>query len=362
MKRVFHIITHFDVGGAERVAMNIARSQTPDYEYHVVEVVRAHGAFTKQMIAELEQAGISYHRSPFPEFHFHFMAERLAACLFPLRFLWLWWRYRPQVVHSHTEVPDLATWLTFHCLPWLRKSCQVVRTIHNTQLWTGLKRTGQRVERFFQSQQANVAISASVQQCYEDAYGEQPPIIYNGVSPVRQQPYPKLVAGKVNILFAGRFEPQKGIATLIDIIREADVAKYHFHLVGDGTLRPLIESRLRGLPHVSVRQAVYGLSSYLASFDYLLMPSVFEGLSILSIEAAMNHLPVIANDCLGLHDTLPPDWALTVHDNSQDDYRRLFREVLPTCSRTELTAQAHAFAQAHFSLEQMQRSYEQVYG
>ena len=26
--RIFHIITHFDIGGAERVAVNIAKSQT----------------------------------------------------------------------------------------------------------------------------------------------------------------------------------------------------------------------------------------------------------------------------------------------------------------------------------------------
>ena len=26
--RVFHVITHFDVGGAERVAVNIAKSKT----------------------------------------------------------------------------------------------------------------------------------------------------------------------------------------------------------------------------------------------------------------------------------------------------------------------------------------------
>ena len=37
-KRVFHIVSHFDVGGAERVAVNIAKSQTEGFEYHVVEL------------------------------------------------------------------------------------------------------------------------------------------------------------------------------------------------------------------------------------------------------------------------------------------------------------------------------------
>lgn len=55
-------MSHFDVGGAERVAVNIAKSQTEGFEYHVVELIRAHSAFTKVFIKELEDAGIKYHR------------------------------------------------------------------------------------------------------------------------------------------------------------------------------------------------------------------------------------------------------------------------------------------------------------
>ncbi|MDY3944519.1 MAG: hypothetical protein SOY92_00730, partial [Prevotella sp.] len=38
--RIFHLITHFSLGGAERVAANIAESQTHGMEYHVVEIMR----------------------------------------------------------------------------------------------------------------------------------------------------------------------------------------------------------------------------------------------------------------------------------------------------------------------------------
>ena len=34
--RVFHFISHFDLGGAERVAANIAKSGNGKIEYHVV--------------------------------------------------------------------------------------------------------------------------------------------------------------------------------------------------------------------------------------------------------------------------------------------------------------------------------------
>ena len=61
--RIFHIITHFDIGGAERVAVNIAKSQTTGMEYHLVEVVRGNGEFSQSFIKELHDCGIYFHRS-----------------------------------------------------------------------------------------------------------------------------------------------------------------------------------------------------------------------------------------------------------------------------------------------------------
>ena len=55
--RIFHIITHFDIGGAERVAVNIAKSQTTGMEYHLVEVVRGNGEFSQAFIKELHDCG-----------------------------------------------------------------------------------------------------------------------------------------------------------------------------------------------------------------------------------------------------------------------------------------------------------------
>ena len=162
MKKVFHIISHFDVGGAERVAVNIAKSRTEGFEYHVVELVRARSPFTRVFVSELRSAGIRYHRAYMPDVRFHYVFERLAAALFPLWFLPLFLRHRPAVVHCHTEMPDLAVSWFFTLFPRLLVGCKVVRTIHNTRLWTGLKATGRRAERFFIRRGANVAISVSV--------------------------------------------------------------------------------------------------------------------------------------------------------------------------------------------------------
>ena len=362
MKRVFHIVSHFDVGGAERVAVNIAKSPNPQIEYHVVELIRARSPFTRVFISEMRQTGIRYHRFCVPDVHFHYLFERLAACLFPLWFAVLYWRYRPNVVHSHTEMPDLAVCLFFRLFPRCLRRCKVVRTIHSSRLWEGLHATGRRVEAFMQRCRANVAISDSVQENYLHAYGECAPIIHNGIAPVEQQPYPHLRADRQNILFAGRFEPEKGIDTLVRIIQSlSDDARYHFHLFGDGSLRKEAEKALEHCSNVTFRPALFGIARYMQSFQYMLMPSEFEGLSILSIEASFNGLPVIINNCPGLRDTLPPDWPLKVNGNALSQYTDLFQSTLPAVNRAEICAQAFRHADFHFGIQQMWNGYEAIY-
>ncbi len=359
--RVFHLITHFDLGGAERVAANIAESASSDIEYHVVEILRGHSAFTHKFTAELKEAGVRCHRSLLPDFRFHFLPERFAAALFPLRFFWLWLRWRPGIIHTHTETPDLALFAATKILPWL-KGFAVVRTIHNTQLWTGLSHTAQRVEKMFRQYRANIAISNSVRDCYAQRFGEITPIIHNGVAEVEQKTFPSIAEGKTNILFAGRLEAQKGIDVLLATITALQGnTNYHFHIIGTGSMKDKVQATVGGYENVTLYGAVYGLSAYLASFDYLFMPSEFEGLSMLSMEASLNRLPVIANDCPGLSDTLPPDWQLKVHDNDVQAYLHIFKNVLPHANRQQLVEHARQYALDNFTVSLMQTRYENVY-
>ncbi len=391
--RIFHLITHFSLGGAERVAANIAESQTHGMEYHVVEIMRGRTAYTPKFIGELEKAGVRCHRSWMPDVSFHFLFERIAALLFPLRMLYIMLRWRPDVIHTHTETPDLALYVFSRVFPRMLRRVKIVRTIHNTRLWTGLPRTAQWVEAFFKSRNANIAISDSVRDSYAERFGEMPPIINNGVAEVEQKNYfnaqnSKLktqnskfkIAGeaennsklktqnsKLNILFAGRLEPQKGVVVLCKVLKMlAGDARFFFTIAGDGSQHTLVEQTLAdiassGKPlNAQLVPPIFGLAGYMQSFDYLFMPSEFEGLSMLSMEASLNRLPVIANACPGLADTLPADWSLLVHGNNLDDYRRIFN-LLPTADHDALTQQAYAFAKERFSVRTMQERYEAWY-
>ena len=412
--RIFQLITHFSLGGAERVAANIAESQTHGMEYHVVEIMHGRTSYTPKFIGELEKAGVRCHRSWMPDVSFHFLFERIAALLFPLRMLYIMLRWRPDVIHTHTETPDLALYVFSRVFPRMLRRVKIVRTIHNTRLWTGLPRTAQWVEAFFKSRNANIAISDSVRDSYAERFGEVAPIINNGVAEVEQKDYFNISTPQgvhlsqvhqqhlntstpqhlntsggalvssapttpplgfcrlpeqehLNILFAGRLEPQKGVVVLCKVLKMlAGDARFFFTIAGDGSQRTLVEQTLAdiassGKPlNAELVPPIFGLAGYMQSFDYLFMPSEFEGLSMLSMEASLNRLPVIANACPGLADTLPADWSLLAHGNNIDDYRRIFN-LLPTADRDALTQQAYAFAKERFSVRTMQERYEAWY-
>lgn len=359
------------MGGAEQVALNISKSKSDDFEYHIVEVIRGRSSFTHQFVDEMQKANIHYHRSPIAIVSFHYIFEKMATILFPLWFVFIFQKYHPNIIHCHSEIPEWATYRLFHLFPNITRKCQVVRTIHNTSLWNGLKHTGQKVENWLQDLQANVAISTSVLKNYEQEYlmnsesGHRatPPIIYNGVAPSSTKlSYTKLKGGRINILFAGRMEEQKGIKHLATIIKHLeDNTQYHFHIFGEGRLKDWLVKQIGEQGNVSINPPLFGLQRYLSSFDYLLMPSEHEGLALLSIEASMEGVPTIINAAKGLEDTLPADWELKVTDNRIDEYLHLLETVIPNGNRNKWGEIAKEYAQANFCIEKMQQEYERIY-
>lgn len=349
MNQVYHIISSLDVGGAERVAISIAEGGIG--QQHIVELFRGRGPYTEALTQELRQHGVHVHRAWLPlPFRWHYVCERLAACLLPLR-LPMIVRKSDAIIHSHTEMPDLGVWLAFKLCPWLQ--ARIVRTIHNTRLWSGMPAVARRIEPFFQACKANVAISPSVAECYAQTYGGTlPPVVYNGVEPVEQRPYDGLVAGKVNICFAARFEEQKGIATLCQIVRRAP-ADLHFHIFGSGRLQPMVDE-LATLPGATVRPPLPHAAAYLGAFDYVIMPSEHEGLPILAIEATLAGTPVLINRAPGLRDAMPPQWPLAVDGNDIDQWLALLSDLHPTPAPVE-------YARQHFSLQAMREGYRNVY-
>lgn len=346
------------------MALNIASTSSTDMEMHIVEVIRSRSKVAKSLLAECRERNITVHRFVFPDWSFHYVPQKVAAWLFPLWFVWVYLRHKPDMMHSHTEMPDLAVFSFCRMFPWWGQRVRVVRTIHNNVLWSGMKRTGRWVERFMQERKANVAISLSVRDSYEKAYGERvETLIYNGVEreEEREKREVRREGEAFRVLFAGRWEQQKGISALTDIIRMADEARWHFTLVGSGRLEEDVRKAAEGKENVCVKASIPQLASHLAEYDFVLMPSEFEGLPLLSIEAGMAAVPVLANRAPGLTETLPEDWPLMVTGNDRGEWKALLECIEQGMDTAALGKELQRFASERFSLETMQRAYETLY-
>lgn len=245
---------------------------------------------------------------------------------------------------------------------WIFPDTKYVRTIHNTELWNQWPQIGCKVEAFFKKKHANIAISQSTQLCYKQIYGETPQIIFNGLQSVKQNKFKYIIANKINILFAGRLEYQKGVDQLIEVVNELKYnSKFYFHIVGNGSMKEKVHKALGALTNVSFYDKIFGLNQYIGDFDYLFMPSNHEGLALMPIEASLAHTPTIINNCPGLKDTLPEKWPLKVNNNNVTDFVQLILSLENTTHYEEYVNIAYEYAKTNFSIEKMQYEYEQIY-
>lgn len=103
--------------------------------------------------------------------------------------------------------------------------------------------------------------------------------------------------------FVGNFLEQKNPLFLIEIFDE--IRKLHsnvkFFMIGDGHLRQEIENKIQDnnlCDYVILTGGIDNVSSYMSAMDALILPSFFEGLPIVGIEAQVNGLECFFSDSI----------------------------------------------------------------
>lgn len=353
---IFQIITKLDIGGAERVAINIAKSKNQKFRYHIFEVVKGESNFTEKLIEELNNSSVTIHKSKFRN-------KKIAILLFPFRLFFACQKFTPRVIHSHTEIPDLSIFLFYKIFGVFFKQVFVIRTIHNNQLWNGWQKVGKYVDSYFDRKNTNIVISNSTKDSYQSKHiNVLLPVIFNGVEILEYKKFEFLQSNRLNILFAGRFENQKGVEELCEVVNGLKKNKlFHFHIIGEGSLKGFIEIELGDNTNFTIYNKIFNLSQYFNSFDFVFMPSNFEGLALMAIEASLSKTPTIINSAPGLEEIFPNNWPLKVIGNSVPEYLRLFNDVIPNLIENHLGQIAYNHVKDSYGIERMRSEYENYY-
>jgi glycosyltransferase involved in cell wall biosynthesis len=367
MIKVFQLIRSIHLGGAEIVAFNLSeycKADNTDFEFVIIELHKSTDEYSVNKKNELKAKNIVY-SSLGPTY-------KMISLLFghfSLTYQIL--KQKPDIIHSHTDLPDLVLANTkklfslFHI-----KFPKVVRTIHNTALWTTHNILGRYVEKAFQdeyivgvSYQSLIAYEA-LRQKYQLKISDCKSVVYNGCKmPLFKEHQFKINSDKINIAFCGRFEEQKGIDVLLQRIKTVN-SKYPdsflFHIIGSGTY--LNEVLKMATTNVLVYDAVPNISDKLYDFDYLIMPSRFEGLGLISIEASFSKVPVIASNVKAILETLPPEWPLQFQLEDEIELLKIFENILhDKYDIVNLKNLAYAYVASKFSMDVMSKAYSSLY-
>ncbi|HTO04145.1 MAG TPA: glycosyltransferase family 4 protein [Opitutus sp.] len=367
--RVLHCVSHLALGGAERVAVTLMDSLHADFDFSV-HAVRGMGdgevgASLKQQLAALNIPLVIGPRIPM---RFGGMITGGLGLARAVR------RFRPEIIHLHTEIPEASYAVMVQIFPQLRK-IPLVRTIHNAVIWKSWPALGRACDR--QMPQAAVA---GVSNDAVDAFlslrsrsGAKSPAraavtIYNGVRAPAAPSSGREVDQVIRMVYGGRFEAEKGTDLLPEILARTQLPtglRAHLTIYGSGrhelALRWLASHPPPGWT-VEVRPPVANFSEELGKFDIALVPSRHEGLALVAIEAVLAGIQVVATDASGLREALPPahPWWARAGDPASFaaaiQYACANRQRWPAIAEKE-----RAFALERFSLEKMAAEYRSLY-
>jgi len=125
-------------------------------------------------------------------------------------------------------------------------------------------------------------------------------------NPVRSIVFTEEAQKERIIINVGRLMPEKGQHYLLNVFAKLNAPGWRLVILGDGRLRPLLESevaRLGIVNHVSMPGAVKDVETWLARSSIFVFSSVSEGFPNALAEAMVSGLPCVSFDC----DTGPRD-------------------------------------------------------
>lgn len=201
-------------------------------------------------------------------------------------------------------------------------------------------------------------------------------VIYNGTAvpqPVDPQARPAgrqalgIPPGARVVIFVGRLHPQKGIPTLVEVMRQtlSTMSDVVFLVVGDGPLMPDLQICAQ---EFGSRMILTGSQRDVAPFyavaDVVFLPSRAEGLPMVLIEAFAHGLPAVASDVDGIPEVVQDgiNGFLCHPTDVARMHERLVQLLGDVALRRSLGVQARSTAEARFSLDHMILETWQVYG
>jgi glycosyltransferase involved in cell wall biosynthesis len=167
------------------------------------------------------------------------------------------------------------------------------------------------------------------------------------------------------MLFVGRLEREKRPLTAVRIMRSVLARRPGWRgvVIGTGRLEAAVRGEARSCDQITVLGRVDDarVSGELARASVVLMPSRFEGLGLVALEAQARGTPVVGYDVTGLRDAVREGGMLVEADDEEALRRACLRVLEDDVIAAELSARGREFVEREHSWDVVGTLLQQAY-
>jgi len=356
--RMMHIIESLEIGGAEKVVIDLANELAARHEVTICCFKRL-GNLAGDVDARVRVLCLE-------------KGEGNDYCL-PLRLARIVAGAGIEVLHTH----EWGVFLEGALAGILARTPVLVHTVHGpytayapgwrSRLKRSIRHAIERraIRRFAKL----VTVADSIQDLIQDEIGidaSRMKTIHNGIRVGPRMRECSARSGDGTFISVGRLAKIKNHEMMIRAFRATEDANSRLLLVGDGPERARLEALARELGlenRIEFLGFRHDIAELLAISDAFLISSDHEGLSIAVLEAMRAGLPVIGTLVGGMPETIQHGrTGLLVPKGDVDAMARAMRSLLASPDmRARLGSEGRRYLEAEFSIESMVSRYEQVY-
>ncbi len=169
----------------------------------------------------------------------------------------------------------------------------------------------------------------------------------------------------VLISVIARLEPQKGHKYLLRALAEIRDLNWRLQIVGEGSLRKKLEKQAakEGIKDkVEFMGLKKDISKVLKNIDIFVLPSAWEGLGIVVLEAAMAARPIVASKTGGIPEIINEETGWLVPPKKPKDLAAVIKEVLENKKQAaEKALRAQKDVKERFNIKNIVKQYEKLY-
>ena len=195
-------------------------------------------------------------------------------------------------------------------------------------------------------------------------------LIFNGVEVAKFEQRRKTSFDEREIVLGsiGRLHEQKNFSLLLKGLSQVRGKNFKCLILGSGPLEENLKQEIKSLnleSHVFLLGSSSDVKGFLAQLDFFVLPSRWEGLGIVLLEAGLSSLPVLASATGGILDIIKDQERGVLFENENlEDLVKKLEFFLDAGNKEALDlwgANLFEFIKSNFSLEKVAQDYQKLY-